>query len=368
MSTSGILSATIALPDSRYDTGEKKMQFYLQAEGAVRRLPGTRAVGWSDSLPPGGWKNEVRLSGLTIAGRAHPSAEIGGQVVVRGVTADYFRALDIPVLEGRNFSEEDRNANDTEMIVSRLLAARLFPGESPIGQRIQKTPDGPWYTVVGVAQNAKNDGLTSEELPEIYWLRRNVPEDWGGRAIVGGEMSGGAPMLVIDTVQAPKVVIPWVRAQIAQLDPTVPVETEPLTAKVDKLAARPRFETVLLGFFAFTGLAMAVIGLYGVIAFMAMQRTREIGVRMALGASRADILRLITGEGLRLIVLGAGLGLAASLCLSRLLKSLLFEVSPYDPASFLSVTLLLAGVALAATLIPARAAMRTNPTESLRAE
>jgi predicted lysophospholipase L1 biosynthesis ABC-type transport system permease subunit len=255
------------------------------------------------------------------------------------------------------------------VIVSRLLAARLFPGENPIGQRLQKTPDGgPWYTVVGVAQDVKNDGLTGPGEPEVYLLRRDVPEDWGGRAIVGEDMNGGAPMLVVDTVQAPKTVIPWVRAQIAKLDPTVPVGTETLMARVDKLADRPRFETALLGFFAFTGLAMAVIGLYGVIAFMAAQRTREIGVRMALGATRIDILRLIVGEGLRLIVLGGGLGLAASLSLSRLLKSLLFDVSPYDPASFISVTLLLAAVALAATLAPARAAMKTDPMESLRAE
>jgi predicted permease len=368
VNTRGILSVNISLPDSRYDTGQKKMQFYLQAEEAARRLPGVRAVGWSDSLPPGGWSNETRLSGLVVAGRPQPSAEIGGRVTTRLVTPDYFRALDIPILQGRNFSEEDRSADEPEMIVSRLLAASLFPGENPIGQRIQKTPDGPWYTVVGVAQNVKNEGLTTQDEPEVYLLRRNVPEDWSGRAIVGEDMSGGAPMLVIDTILSPKDVTPWVRAQIAQLDPTVPVGMETLTARVNKLADRPRFETALLGFFAFTGLAMAVIGLYGVIAFMATQRTREIGVRMALGASRVDILRLIAGEGLRLIVLGGGLGLVASLCLSRLLKSLLFDVSPYDPASFLSVTILLAGVALAATLIPARAAMRTNPTESLRAE
>jgi ABC-type antimicrobial peptide transport system permease subunit len=141
-----------------------------------------------------------------------------------------------------------------------------------------------------------------------------------------------------------------------------------LNDQVSKLADRPRFETALLGFFAFCGLLMAVIGLYGVIAFMAAQRTQEIGVRMALGATRLDILRLIAGEGIRLIVLGGVLGLGAALAAAQLLKSLLYNVGTHDPATYAAVALLLAVVALAATLIPARAAMRVEPVEALRCE
>jgi ABC-type antimicrobial peptide transport system permease subunit len=174
--------------------------------------------------------------------------------------------------------------------------------------------------------------------------------------------------MIVDSVLSPKATVPWVRSQIAQLDPTVPVTTERLNDQVRKLADRPRFETALLGFFAFCGLLMAVIGLYGVIAFMAAQRTQEIGVRMALGATRGSILRLIAGEGVRLIVLGGVLGLSAALAGARLLKSLLFGVGPHDPATYAAVALLLALVALAATLIPARAAMRVEPMVALRYE
>jgi ABC-type antimicrobial peptide transport system permease subunit len=163
-------------------------------------------------------------------------------------------------------------------------------------------------------------------------------------------------------------VAPWIRAQIAGIDPTVPIDIETLSEHVGRLADRPRFETALLAFFALTGLSMAVIGLYGVIAYMAAQRTQEIGVRMALGADRADILRLIFAEGLRLVVIGGVVGMVAALAVSRVLKSLLFSVGPHDPVSYIAVAILLGLVALAATLIPARAAMKTDPMAALRVE
>jgi putative ABC transport system permease protein len=159
-----------------------------------------------------------------------------------------------------------------------------------------------------------------------------------------------------------------VRSQIAQLDPTVPVATETLNEQVSKLADRPRFETTLVGFFALCGLLMTMVGLYGVISFLATQRTQEIGVRMALGATRGDILRLISGDGVRLIVAGVVIGLTASVATAQLLKSLLYEVKPYDPAIYAVATFLLVLVALAATLIPARAAMKVEPTVALRYE
>ena len=175
-------------------------------------------------------------------------------------------------------------------------------------------------------------------------------------------------MLLIDSVLPPSSVMPWIRSQLASLDPTVPVEMTTLTRTVGSLAARPLFETALLGFFAVIGLVVAIIGLYGVIAYLAAQRTREIGVRMALGAGRLDILRLVLREGLRLTAMGAAVGLAAALAGSRVLKSLLYHVGPHDPVSFILVTLLLALVALTATLVPARAAMKTDPMTALRVE
>jgi hypothetical protein len=275
----------------------------------------------------------------------------------RWVTPDYFNALGIPIVRGQSFSEEQRKSNERFVILSSLLAAKLFGNENPVGQHVQLVPEGPWYTVQGVAGNVKNEGLSRADDPEFYRLRRSIADDWDQWNV-----------MVLKTSLSPAAVGPWVRGQIAQIDPTVPLEIETLSESVSKLADRPRFETALLGFFAFCGLLMAVIGLYGVIAFVAAQRTQEIGVRMALGATRADILRLIAGEGVRLIVLGGILGMSAALATAQLLKSLLFNVGPYDPLTYAAVALLLALVALAATLIPARAAMKVEPVVALRYE
>jgi predicted permease len=357
--TRGVVTAAISLNRYRYATPQAQMQFFLRAEAALRRLPGVSAVGVGDSAPPGGFHQDQIYSNIAVAGRPAPSGETGGMVAWRWVTPDYFGSLDIPIVRGHNFGEDQRTAKEQFLILSSLLASRLFPNQDPIGQHVQPTPKGPWYTVEGVAANVKNSGLATEDEPEFYRLRRNLPEDWN---------SAPSAVLMVKTALAPKAMESWVRAEIAQIDPTVPVEMETLSERVNELSERPRFETALLGFFACTGLALAVIGLYGVIAFMAVQRTQEIGVRMALGASRADILRLIAGEGARLIVLGGVLGLGAAIGATQLLKSLLFQVGPHDPISFVAVAVLLALVALAATLLPARAAMKTDPMVALRCE
>jgi len=368
METQGVLTARIALPGFRYNTGQKKMEFYLQAEAALRRVPGIRAVAFSDSLPPGGWNNGERFADFAVEGKPSPAQGTGGSVVSRGVTPDYFQALNIPIVWGRSFAEGDRTGSEYLVVLSRLLAARMFPGESPVGKRIHRTRDGLWFTVVGVAENVKNGGLTQQDEPEIYFLRRSFAQDWGAPVPVGEVMSGAAPLMIVESAVSPKAVAVWVRSQVAHLDPTVPVEIEALDLSVNKLADRPRFETALLGFFAFCGLLMAVIGLYGVISFVAAQRTQEIGVRMALGATRLDILRLIAGEGLRLILLGGVAGLGAALAAAQLIRNLLFHVEPRDPATYAVVALLLGLVALAATLIPARKAMRVEPVVALRYE
>jgi ABC-type antimicrobial peptide transport system permease subunit len=173
---------------------------------------------------------------------------------------------------------------------------------------------------------------------------------------------------ILESSLPASVLTPWIRARVAQMDATAPVEIDTMTQAVSRLADRPRFETALLGFFACCGLLMAVIGLYGVIAFVATQRTQEIGVRMALGATRGDILRLIAGEGVRLIVVGGVLGLGAAIGSAQLLKSLLFNVAPRDPLTYAGVAFLLGLVAFAATLIPARAAMKVEPVVALRYE
>jgi predicted permease len=357
MQTQGVLAVRIPLPRYRYTTAQKRMEFFFQAERAMRRLPGVLSVGMSDTLPPGGTHDRQIYSIIAVEGKPQTTGGTGGMVAWRWVTPEYFTSLDIPILRGKAFTQEDRTSSDHFVILSSLLAARLFANENPVGQRVQPVPNGPWYTVSGIAANVKNAGLAGADEPEYYRLRRDLAEDWNTDAV-----------LEVKTTLSPESLAPWAREQIAGIDPTVPVQIETLSQSVSKLADRPRFETALLGFFALCGLLMALIGLYGLISFMAAARTQEIGVRMALGATRVDILRLIAGEGLRLIVLGGVLGLAAALATAQLLKSLLYNVGTHDPYVYIAVALLLALVALAATLIPARRAAGVQPMEALRYE
>jgi putative ABC transport system permease protein len=365
MQTRNVLTVHIGINGERYPTGQAYMDFYLRAEAAFERLPGVTRVGMTDSLPPNGWHGGMRYSEIMVAGRPQTPSGTGGTVVSRAVTPGYFRVLQIPIIEGPGFSDEERQSNGNFIILSKLLAARLFPQGDVIGQHIKfesfapyLTTDGPVFTVAGVAGNVKNDGLAGQGDPEFYTLKSDRhPDSWGSHHV-----------FLLETELPPAVVAEWVRTQIAQLDSNAPVEMDRLSEGVSKLADRPRFETALLGFFAACGLLMAVIGLYGVISYVAAQRTQEIGVRMALGATRADILRLIAMEGVRLILLGGLSGLGVALATAQLLKSLMFNVGPHDPAPYAVVVVLLSLVALAATLIPARAAMRIDPGEALRCE
>ncbi len=359
MHTRGVLTASISLNREKYATPQAQMDFFTRAGEALRRLPGVSLVAVSDTIPPGGFHHDQIYSNIAVDGRPAPTGETGGMVTWRWVTPAYFNALDIPIVRGSGFNVAQQASTDHFIILSNLLAARLFPGQEPIGQRVKPAPNDPWYTVEGVAADVKNAGLDASDLPEFYRLRRNVPDDW---------QQAPSAVLVLKTSTAPKALAPWVRSQIGQIDSAVPVEIETLNERVSGLADRPRFETALLTFFAFTGLVMAIIGLYGVVAFMAAQRTQEIGIRMALGATRTDVMQLILREGLRLIAIGGAIGLAAALGLSRVLQTVLFGVSPHDPISFGAVTLLLALVALIAILIPARSAMKTDPMTALRCE
>ncbi len=366
MGTRNVLLVRTPLAPARYPSGQAYMDFYRRAEEALKRVPGVTAVGLSDSLPPdqNSWHDGMRFADIVVSGRPATPASAGDSIVTRKVTPEYFRVLQIPIVEGRGFTENERSAQDASMIVSRRLARRLFPGEDAVGKHLRianfrpyRTLDGPVYTIAGVAADVKNAGLTGHDDPELYTLRRNRPEDWSPHTIIE-----------LETALSPAVLEPWVRKQIAQLDSTAPVEIERLSETVNRLADRPRFETALVSFFALTGLAMAMIGLYGVIAYMAVQRTQEIGVRMALGAGRSDILRLIAAQGLRLVALGTAAGLVAAFAVSGVLKSLLFHVEAHDPLSYLAMAGLLGVVALAATLIPARSAMKTDPMAALRVE
>jgi predicted lysophospholipase L1 biosynthesis ABC-type transport system permease subunit len=243
------------------------------------------------------------------------------------------------------------------MILSQSLARYMFPNEDPIGRYVQPGLEGPWYTIIGVAADVKNGGLTGADEPEYYRLRRNHPEDWGRDASV-----------TVATSITPGAMEQWIRSEVAAIDPTVPLVTETMSQRVSKLADRPRLEAALLGLFATIGVLLAAMGIYGVIAFLVAQRTPEIGVRMALGATKLDILELMGMQGLRMITAGMLVGLLIAVVGSHALSSLLFGVRPNDPLSFASVCLLLAIVAGLATWIPACRAMKVEPSQALRHE
>jgi putative ABC transport system permease protein len=358
MQTHGVITAAISLNRYRYTTPQSQMQYFAQVESALRRIPGADAVALSDSVPPGGHHDQI-FSIMSIKGHAPLTGGTGGMVAWRWVTPEYFKALGIPIVRGRPFTTDQRSSPDHALILSSLLAARLFPNEDPIGQQIRPTPNDPWYTVQAIAANVKTAAPGGDDEPEFYRLRRNLPEDW---------QSFPSAISLIRTVLPPKAVTPWVQSEIAAVDSTVPVDIEPLTQRVSNLADRPRFETALLGFFAITGLLLAAIGLYGVVAYRAAQRIQEIGVRMAVGAGRLAIIRLVLGEGMRIVLIGGSVGLLSALALSRLLKTLLFSIGPHDPVSFVAVAFLLAFVAVLATLVPAIRAASINPTQALRAD
>jgi len=366
MEPQSVVALRVPLTPNQYPTMQTYMDFFLRIEASLRSTPGVTAVALSESMPldMDGWRNESRLSEIFVNGKAAAPNGTGGTVVVRKVTPEYFGVLQIPIVAGRAFTEEDRTTGSNAIILSQLMAARLFPKENAVGKHLRYATFQPYFslgkevfTVVGVAGNVKNAGLTGQDDPEYYEVRMNRPESWNRHTVV-----------LIETALPVASLERMVRARIAPIDPNVPVEMEKFSATVDKLADRPRFETALLSFFACTGLVMALIGLYGVVAFMAQQRTREIGIRIAVGADRGDVLALILRGGVRLIVIGGAIGICASLVLTRVLESVLFHVGPRDPATFIGVPVMLGIVALVAVLIPARAAMRTDPVTALRWE
>ena len=355
--TSHVVTAGLVLGQQRYPRPEQRVVFFDELEQRLRRMPGVTALAISDSLPPGGPVLTMIYGTIQVRGRERYMKGSGGPVVYRTVTPDYFSALNIPILRGRGYREEDRNPNAYTLILSQSLAKKLFGSTDALGQQLQPGSTGPWYTVVGVVADVKNGGLAAVPDPEYYVARTHSPDDAARSSSVLVRTSLGAGPTA-----------PWLRSEIAALDPTLPVTIETMDQRVGKLAQKPRFNAALLSLFAGMGLLLAVVGIYGVVSFLVTQRTQEIGVRMALGATPGDILRLVSGRSMRPVLVGVLLGLACAMTASRLLTTLLFEVRPDDPLTFASVAVLLVATSLLATYIPARRATKVDPMVALRYE
>ncbi len=331
------------------------VSFFDELEGRLKRIPAGGFFALSDSIPPRGSMGRP-YSNLRIAGHP-PVAPDGGLVEFRWVTPGYFRALGIPIIAGRAFTESDRAAGESPLILSATLARRLFGQENPIGQQIDLEVSGDWRTVVGVAADIKNNGLTGPSDPEYYLLRMHNSQQMGWNAVA-----------IFRTALNPDTLAHWIRKECAALDPSMPVTVETLNQRVDRFRERPRFVATLVGLFAGLGLLLAAVGLYGVLSFLVARQTREIGVRMAIGARPLDIALQIQKYAGLWTGIGVAAGLAGSFALARTIRGLLFEVSPGDPGSLLvSAAVLLVTAALAAW-IPSSRAARIDPVIALRNE
>jgi putative ABC transport system permease protein len=351
--TSHVLLANIDLPDNRYP-GDKNVQFYEQLLPRLAQMPGVKSVAAGSPLPLTGSRMMITFQ---IEGRPVPEADEPAETISIA-SPGFFKTISIPVLRGREFMANDTRAANKVAIVTASFAAKYFPNEDPIGKHF-KPGLGDGYTdsvmreIVGVVGDIKRQRLTADSTPEYY-----LPHS---------QATIGSPTLLIRTSGDPLSVMNAVRSEVAAIDKNVPVfEIHTYSDLVSSNAAEPRFQSMLLTCFAALALLLSAVGLYAILSYMVTQRTLEIGVRMALGARRSDVLGLILRRGLGLALLGLAVGMVLSLALTRYLSSMLYTIKPLDPVTLLSVTAILLFVSLIASTAPAWRAARLDPMKTLR--
>jgi putative ABC transport system permease protein len=350
-----VMTMTVDLPDSTYTTANQMQAFHTRTVEELSRLPGVLAAGAVNWVPLG---QGLVMGTFQVEGSQRPP---GFMVDKPCVSPGYFRAMGMPVLRGRAFTENDNETAAGVVIVSNLLAHTLWPLENPVGKRISME-DNPkpedWLSVVGVVDDVKQQGLAKKSEPAIYqpYLQVSRPGFLSHMTFVARAAS------------RPESVAGGMRAVLRSVDKNQPISIATMDSLIATTTAEPQFQARLLATFALVALALTIVGLYGVLAYSVAQRTREIGVRMALGAQNVDVLQMLLRRALVIISAGIALGGAGAFALTRVLVNFLYEVRPNDLPTFAAVSLALSFAALAACYAPARRAMRVDPMVALRYE
>jgi putative ABC transport system permease protein len=345
------------LPHQKYEAFARRTAFYDQVLAKVESLPGVVAAGYTTWIP---LTNAGGAMGVTIEGKPEPAPGQARIPNVRIISKDYAAALGMKLIEGRLFEQGDGFGKPLVALINQSLARNYWPGENPVGKRFKTggyNEKSPWITVAGIVGDIHQAGLDIPARAEMYFPYQQQDDGFDPEYLA--VRTSGDPMGVAESA----------RQQVWAVDKEQPVAgVMPLEDLVDENLSSRRMQASLLSGFAGLALLLVTLGIYAVLSFAVTQRTQEIGVRVALGAQPRDVLRMIFSQGFKLFLIGAAIGLAAALALSSALVHLLYGVSPYDPASFASVTILLAAVALLACYVPARRATRVDPLIALRYE
>jgi predicted permease len=351
-----LLTARVSLPDAAYKTAGT-MHFWGRLTASLDSGAGVRAAGVGTDLPWTGYDDNI--AGFTIEGKK-PRANEEYHARYHVASPGYFQAIGIPLVRGRSFTAADTMKAPLALIVNRSMAQRYWPGEDALGKRItleDHPKEADWMTIVGIVGDVKDKPDSPAAQMALWWPIEQTPVGVNSMAVVV-RGSAGSELLANDLRQA-----------VHQLDPTLAVANiRPMDDIADANVSTPRFALFLVALFAGLALTLAAIGIYGVISYAVSQRTREFGLRMALGAQAGDVQRLVLRQGVKLALMGVALGLVGALALGRVLRSLLYEVSAADPATFASVSALALAVAALACYLPARRATAVDPANALRAE
>lgn len=354
-----VLTFSISLPSTAYQPPDT-LRFSQTLQEKLSSLPGIKSAAMANGLPP---LRPVNANDTGIEGY-QPTPESPAQNVDywNVVSEDYFKTMGIRTMEGRTFELSDRGESAQRVVVvNKALAERFWHG-NPIGRRVDPgiAQEPVWFTIVGIVENTRNIGVDQPAKPELYFSEQQVVVPFGGNP---------QQNFVVRTEGDPSRAASSVRSAVREIDTGLPIyEMQPMSDVVADSLVRPRFLSILLTSFSALALLLAAVGIYGVMAYSVSQRTQEIGVRMALGARSSDVLKMVMGQGAGLAAIGVGAGLVGAFGLTRLMSSLLFEVSVTDPITFAAVVVLLAIVALLACYIPARRATKVDPMVALRYE